>query len=167
MEKLLKFTRLCVLSIAFCQLIGCGNLKSFSKLEREFRLRPGQSVAIVNYDCNRDQCQNIANKLHQNIRANLVTFLKDNQLKVVPKTQKHHYEILVITAHEEKIQHHHPRNVHVIIRDQEKKEYLQIGIAEQFSTPMTHQYIELSKVSQELHQHLIQHIEKPVVALAE
>lgn len=148
-----------------CLLCSCGNLRSIYVVDRKLVILPGQTVAIVNYDCNSNECHTIDNNLHHVLQTNLENYLGKNGIQIVDKKMNHDYEIVIVSAHEEDIHREHPRNVFLIIRDQQKREYLQIGIAEEFSTPMTHQYLDLDRVSERLHQHLSVHVEKPTLAI--
>lgn len=162
--NILKNTALLLSILIF---VSCGNLRSFQVAKTDLSIQPHHKVTILSLDCITKKCKDIENKLHQYIQQDLELFFKKHKIQLVEKNQQHDYELLIISAHEEDIHDHHPRNVYIIIRDQKKNELLQIGVAEEFSTPMTKQFIDMRSVNNEIRDHLIDYIATENVAVAD
>ena len=139
-------------------LVGCGSLNSFTRLQKPLVLTPGMSVFISSMDCNLQKCTSKKNLLHKRLKATLLDIFNVKGIRVVEDKEVSDFEFLLVTAHEEDIEYSLPRNVHLIVRNSADEELLQIGISENFSSPITNEYIQISLVAEKLRSKLNPHL---------
>jgi hypothetical protein len=161
----MSLTSIKVLCLAVL-LQGCGQLSTVKTGQPVLWMAAEKSVKISSLLCNPDHCvdQDKKTGVHHFLINRLSTFLQTNYgAKVQPDFEKENFELhfIFITAYEQKIDASLPRNIYLMVYDQNKKELAQYGMAENFSSPMSKDYMELGQVEQEFDQFIHSTFVKP------
>jgi hypothetical protein len=128
-------------------LCSCGSFSSFKSTHAPVLLEQNKTAYIQNIFCNTQHCEETTNEVHLNLQQNLKDSLKNiYSLNISNDKKNSDYRFYIISAFEEDIEHHMPRNIYVVVKDKKDQELFQFGLAESFSTPMTDDYLSVKAV---------------------
>ncbi|MCO4794004.1 MAG: hypothetical protein KC493_09840, partial [Bacteriovoracaceae bacterium] len=136
MTKIRKFLGLLTLLFVVS---SCGSLTSFSTNPNPLIVNSSTKVFIKMLNCNTEKCLQSATPLHLSVRKSIVSHFEFENIQLVKDKSLADYSLIIISAFEEAIQPNTPRNIYLIIKNNEGTELRQFGMAESFSTPLTTQ----------------------------
>lgn len=157
--------KLLYLLILSCIFSSCGNLNSFQKGSQQIPLTSKNKIKIIKLNCNQDLCENSDSPVHTGAEDILNDYFSSIGVSKARGNEKSDFNVYIVSAFEEKIDHKNPRNLHIIIKNSDGLELSQIGISENFSTPITTEYLIGNQLNELLAQKIASvFLSKPILA---
>ena len=175
MEKNLTIlNRQLTILMLFLSILGftsCGNLKVVEKnVTHTIPIPPLSNIVINKLNCNKTKClpsdgqlatvtENLIKKI---LSKHQVAFHSSDDSR--SPASSYDFKFYIISAFENEIIPGAPRNLHIILKNGEGTELMQLGLAEDYSTPLTADYVDLSKIEKTLTDKLNEFLNSPLTA---
>jgi len=127
---------------------GCGNISKIVHMKSPIMIEKKSSFSLATMNCNHSVCQESQSDLHKVVAKSITESISSKGHSL--SNQKTDYQLVIVSAFEGDIEHHTPRNLYLIIRNNKGQEMAQIAVAESFSSPLDKEHVNLDEVEKRI-----------------